>query len=375
MMKKLFQLIALTLVVGSVSSAQSIDFEPSSIPDGSLGIYSNPGSAGAALKIAYPQISDWNSLLQINSSVTRSSMNFNKALLFEKSDSWMVFGPLAEGSFFFMMLTEATGSGNNYNYAECEVQVYTSSNIPLGIPEIFSVSNNSPADGAQFCSVSAFVPDHGYVRIKAATVNFRGFYIDQISGTGTPLPVELTSFRSYLKNDLIELQWTTATELNNFGFDVERSTDGENWSALGFVAGNGTSYSPRHYAFRDAGIDHISGNLYYRLKQMDLDGTSEYSGVLRVALTAPASVSLTAYPQPFAESLSIHLSSAHSEEITVTLFNSAMQKVSSVYEGPVDGSMSMTVPTADLRDGSYFLVVNHTNGAAQVQKLIHLRSR
>lgn len=374
-MKKLFQLIALTIIVGSVSSAQSIDFEPSSIRDGSLGTYSNPGTAGAALKIEYPRISDWNSLLQINSSVTRSSMNFNKALMFETSDSWMVFGPLAEGSFFFMMLTEAIGSGNNYNYAECEVQVYTSSNVPLGTPEIFSVSNNSPADGAQFCNVSAFVPDHGYVRIKAATVNFRSFYIDQISGTGTPLPVELTSFRSYLKDDLIELQWTTETELNNFGFDVERSTDGENWLSQGFVAGNGTSYSPRHYAFRDAGIDRISGNLFYRLRQMDLDGTSDHSGVLRVVLTAPASAKLTAYPQPFAGSLNIDLSSTQSEKVTVTLFNSAMQKISSVYEGTVDGSMSMTVPTADLRDGSYFLVVERANGEALLQKVMRVQGR
>jgi hypothetical protein len=289
----------------------------------------------------------------------------------------MEFGPLAGGSFLFTMLTGQTGSGNNNQLSQCQVKVYSgpNGNSQVGSAQIFSVSNASPTNGALFCNVSQAVPANGYVRIKAVDSNFRKFYIDEISGAGGALPVELTSFRSYLKNDQVELQWTTATELNNFGFNVERSTDGDRWSSLGFVAGFGTSSSPKQYGFRDEQLDRSSGMLYYRLKQIDRDGSTEYSDVLRVALTAPASVNLTAYPQPFAGSLNINLSSTRNEQVTVTLFNSAMQKVASLYDGTVDGSMSMTVPTADLRDGSYFLLVQHAGGEALFQKVLRVQGR
>jgi hypothetical protein len=374
-MKKLvlFFLFGMLFVVDI--DAQTMDFEPSSVITGSMGTFNNPESAGVALKSTYPQIYDWDEQFQVNANITRNSYNYNKALQFEDDDSWMMFGPLSGGSFIFTMLTESNGSGNNYHYTQCEVRVYSSPGSQVGNPEIFAVSNASPINGALFCSVSEAVPVNGYVRIKSVSNNFRKFYIDEISGAGGALPVELTSFRSYLKDDLVELQWTTATELNNFGFEVERSIDGDSWSVLGFVEGFGTTSSPKQYSFRDSQLDRSSGMLYYRLRQMDRDGTTEYSGVLRVALTAPSSVNLTAYPQPFAGSLNIDLASTRSEQVTVTLFNSAMQKVSSVYEGTVDGSMSMTVPTADLRDGSYFLVVEHANGEALLQKVLRVQGQ
>ncbi|MBE0642538.1 MAG: T9SS type A sorting domain-containing protein [Bacteroidetes bacterium] len=221
--------------------------------------------------------------------------------------------------------------------------------------------------------VPTAVPTGGYIRIYCN--NFYNFYVDDIVAGGGPVPVELTSFRSYLKDDQVELQWTTATELNNFGFEIERSTNGDDWSMLGFVEGHGTSFVPRQYSFRDETLDRSSLELYYRLKQVDRDGTTEYSNVLRVALTAPSSVNLTAYPQPFAGNLNLDITSGTSEQITITLYNSAMQKVATLYEGVADGSMTMTIPTMDLRDGSYFLIVNHANGETQVQKLLHLQSR
>ncbi|MFZ1728514.1 MAG: hypothetical protein WBQ23_02395 [Bacteroidota bacterium] len=374
-MKKIFLLVFLASLLTVNIDAQTINFEPSTVITGSMGPFNSPQTAGVALKATYPQIYDWDEQFQVDANVTRNSFNYNKALLFEDDDAWMKFGPLAGGSFFFTMLTHSNGNGNNYYYTECQVRVYTSSHTQVGNTQTFAVSNQSPINGAAFCNVSQLVPANGYVRIKSVDHDFRKFYIDEISGAGGPLPVELTSFRSYLKDDQVELQWTTATELNNFGFDVERSTDGNTWSALGFVAGFGTSSSPKQYSFRDAELDRSTGTLYYRLKQMDRDGTTDYSDILRVALAAPTSVQLSAYPQPFAGSLNVDLSSMSSEQVTVTLYNSAMQKISSVYEGMVDGNMSLTVPTTDLRDGSYFLIVNHASGETQVQKLMHLQSK
>ncbi|MFZ1728515.1 MAG: hypothetical protein WBQ23_02390 [Bacteroidota bacterium] len=374
-MKKLFSMVALLLLGLSISQAQSIDFEAISILTGNTGSFSQPTGAGLALKNTYQQISEWDLEFTINSGVSRNTMNYNNALMFDQGDSWMTFGPLAEGSFFFTMLTDADGSDQNFHYAECEVRVYSSNRTQVGNEEIFSVSNDTPAYGAQFCNVSEFVPANGYVRIKLVANSYLKFYIDGISGTGTPLPVELTSFRSFVKDDQVVLQWNTATELNNFGFNVERSTDGDTWSSLGFVAGFGTSSSPKQYSFLDEQLDRSSGTLYYRLKQVDRDGTTDYSDILRVALAAPNSVQLNAYPQPFASNLNIDLASKDGEQVTVTLYNSAMQKVAAVYEGPLDGSLSLTVPTESMRNGGYFLIVNHANGQTQVQKLMRMQGR
>ncbi|MBE0642536.1 MAG: hypothetical protein IH600_00475 [Bacteroidetes bacterium] len=358
----------------SITSAQPIDFELTGLLPGNLGTFASPEQAGIELKSAYTVISEWNDDFQIVSGVTRNGIDFNHVVSFDASGSWMEFGPLAEGSFFFMMLTESTGSANNYASADCEAQVYNSLGVQLGSTESFSVSNASPANGMQFCNLSQLVPANGYVKIKSSVTNFRRFFIDVISGTGSPLPVELTSFRSYLKDASVELQWTTATELNNYGFEVQRSGDGSEWSAIGFISGSGTRWTPRDYSYSDSRFDRSNPLLYYRLKQIDLDGRTEYSPILRVALNTPSTVSLSAYPQPFNDNLSVALSAqGGGEHISLSLYNSAMQKVAMLFEGQVEGAATMTLPTANLRDGSYFLVLSRSNGESQVQKLLRLR--
>ncbi|GAB6283406.1 MAG: hypothetical protein STSR0008_21720 [Ignavibacterium sp.] len=101
-----------------------------------------------------------------------------------------------------------------------------------------------------------------------------------------PLPVELTSFTSNILSSGVELKWQTATEVNNYGFDVERSTDKQNWTNLGFVAGNGNSNSPKDYSYVDEDIkNQVNGKYYYHLKQIDTDGSYEYSETIEVDWT------------------------------------------------------------------------------------------
>ncbi|MFZ1728516.1 MAG: T9SS type A sorting domain-containing protein [Bacteroidota bacterium] len=382
-MKTLFGLFALVILLGTATFAQNINFDAANIITGDLGSYSSnsTNNPGYQLKAAYPavptgsMISSWygDSDLRIVSNVgTYGGINYGKALKMEKNNRYIEFGPFSSGGFSFVML----GSGDA---SRSMVRVYNSGSIRVqtGNDQYFSVGSSHSS--YSYCSVSQSIPQGGFVRIYMQDDSYDehsdDFYIDNISSTGGPMPVELTSFRSYVKDNQVELQWTTATELNNFGFEVERSANGEDWTNLGFVAGNGTSYSPRQYAFRDAQLDRSSTEFSYRLKQIDRDGTTEYSSILHVTLAAGASINLTAYPQPFASSLNIDLSSSSSEQVTVTLYNSAMQKVASLYEGAVDGRVSMNVPTSDLRDGSYFLIVNHANGQTQVQKVLHMQSR
>ena len=125
-----------------------------------------------------------------------------------------------------------------------------------------------------------------------------------------PMPVELTSFTSTIVNNRVRLNWQTATEVNNYGFEVERAslnpseggTSGAplwgDWGAVGFVNGYGNSNSPKEYSFTDGNI--TAGTYKYRLKQIDNDGTFEYSDVVEVSFSTPGNFTLEQnYPNPF----------------------------------------------------------------------------
>jgi hypothetical protein len=113
------------------------------------------------------------------------------------------------------------------------------------------------------------------------------------------VPVDLISLTaSYLDNS-INLNWSTATEINNRGFEIERSTNKNDWRLIGFNEGNGTTTEAHYYFFVDDLFGTSSPQLYYRLKQIDFDGSFEYSGIVEVEI-APSSFSLSQnYPNPF----------------------------------------------------------------------------
>ena len=126
--------------------------------------------------------------------------------------------------------------------------------------------------------------------------------------TDNAFPVELASFSATTIGSSVKLNWQTATEVNNYGFDIERNTPlnplsrGEAegmWEKIGFVNGNGNSNSPKSYSFIDDDIS--SSEIYlYRLKQIDNDGKFEYSGAVEVSYTKPDAFALEQnYPNPF----------------------------------------------------------------------------
>lgn len=112
------------------------------------------------------------------------------------------------------------------------------------------------------------------------------------------IPVELTSFTSSVSGNTVVLNWQTATEKNNSGFDIERSTNNIDFAKIGFANGHGTTTEPRVYTFTDNTL--ISGRYFYRLKQIDYDGTFEYSNVVEAEIGLPKEFSLEQnYPNPF----------------------------------------------------------------------------
>jgi hypothetical protein len=132
-----------------------------------------------------------------------------------------------------------------------------------------------------------------------------GWYVDniKISVYNTVIPVELTSFLAVVNENNVQLNWSTATETNNRGFEIQRCviTNGVRnlvWESAGFVNGNGTTTEPKNYSFVDEGL--TAGKYVYRLKQIDFDGTSEYSNEIEVEVLAPMEFALEQnYPNPF----------------------------------------------------------------------------
>ncbi len=121
----------------------------------------------------------------------------------------------------------------------------------------------------------------------------------------TLLPVELKYFNGIYLDNSVKLIWQTASETNNFGFEIERKTVNSDWRVIGFKAGKGTTTIAQEYEFIDNLFEVNSTKLYYRLKQIDFDGSFEYSNEIEVEVTPSAFELYQNYPNPFNPSTKI----------------------------------------------------------------------
>ena len=112
------------------------------------------------------------------------------------------------------------------------------------------------------------------------------------------LPVELIYFFSEIYEDSVLLKWGTATEVSNYGFDIERATNNFNFQTIGFVEGSGNSNSPKHYTFSDSLVE-MTGIVYYRLKQIDFIGSFEYSDTVIVNFASSITLESSNIPSQF----------------------------------------------------------------------------
>ena len=112
-----------------------------------------------------------------------------------------------------------------------------------------------------------------------------------LTGAVGYIPVELTSFTASLVQNNVLLNWTTATELNNSGFEVQRRVNGSDYGSIGFIEGKGTTTKSQDYSFTDYNL--ALGKYSYRLRQIDFDGSVNYSREIEVDVTQPIEFNLS----------------------------------------------------------------------------------
>jgi V8-like Glu-specific endopeptidase len=168
------------------------------------------------------------------------------------------------------------------------------------------------------------------------------------------VPVELTSFSAIVSGTKAELSWITTTEHNNRGFDIERRNDQAIYEQIGFVNGFGTATEPQAYSFVDNKLN--PGNYFYRLKQIDFDGTFSYSNTVEVEIVTPSTFVLEQnYPNPFNPSTSIRFSIPVETDVRLNVFNTLGQEVAEIINSRLkDGYHEIDFDATNLTSGIYF---------------------
>ncbi len=195
-----------------------------------------------------------------------------------------------------------------------------------------------------------------------------------VGSTSTPLPVELTSFSAVVNKSDVNLKWTTATEVKNFGWDIERSSDKINWQKIGFVQGAGNSNSPKEYKYSDKKLS--SGQYIYRLKQIDTDGGYTYSKNIEVNVIVDISeFTLTQnFPNPFNPSTKIEFVFQNNVNVTLKVFNIKGQEVEKLFDGTAEGGKNYIInfDAHNLASGVYYYKLEG-DGLSQVKKMLLIK--
>jgi len=189
-----------------------------------------------------------------------------------------------------------------------------------------------------------------------------------------PLPVELSSFTGkVIDGNEVKLNWVTKTEVNNYGFNVERRINEGEWNTLGFVEGHGNSNSPKQYGYTDKDLFAGGSNFQYRLKQVDTDGQFEYSDVVEVEIM-PTKFELSQnYPNPFNPSTTIRFSLPKETQLKINIYNMLGELVETLTEGTYEaGYHKVTFNASNLPSGAYIYRIE-SNEFVQVRKMVLIK--
>lgn len=182
-------------------------------------------------------------------------------------------------------------------------------------------------------------------------------YVTNAIGGCSTLPVSIINFKGSIINNKATLTWSTATEFNNKGFEIERSKDGKTFSDIGFVNGAGTTTQRKDYTYTDATLSDIgTATNYYRLKQIDLDGKASYSNVIPLSLKNILDWKI--YPNPIKDKLTIELNLTADTKVSVQVISKDGRLLLNAYKGTLpQGNHELNFNIQNISSGSYFIRV------------------
>jgi hypothetical protein len=310
--------------------------------------------------------------------------------------------PNPTDDFTLMIHTDAAGSPGSVIWARYNLQATTRvttgvvlfgvdeylftfnfSATPIVLPSTgaywIEIYNNSTASDAFFWETGNLDAIHGLANSAWATTtpgttwNIQGDNLAiEINGDDN-IPVELSSFTATSNGTQVHLSWITSTETNNQGFEVQRNS-GNGFEAIAFVNGHGTTTESQVYTYVDQDVN--VGQYSYRLKQVDFDGSFEYSKVVEAEVLPPAEFSLGQnYPNPFNPSTQIDFSLAVDSKVTLTVYSLLGEAVATIVNNSyAAGTHTVNFDAANLNSGVYFYRIDAAgiNGEnfSQVRKMM-----
>ncbi len=215
-------------------------------------------------------------------------------------------------------------------------------------------------DATSITSVTAYNPGSGSFLLMGST------------GTNV-LPVELASFSGTAHGRNVELQWSTATEISNSGFEVQKNVNGS-WAKIGFVNGAGTSNIQHSYRYSD--VTSSAASYSYRLKQIDRDGNFSYSNAIEVTTTLTAEdFKLTQnYPNPFNPSTKLNFAAKNAEQTSLKIYNVVGEEVATLFNDVAQPNQvyTLTFDAKNFSSGMYYYVL-HSASRNEVKKMMLLK--
>lgn len=196
--------------------------------------------------------------------------------------------------------------------------------------------------------------------IDVTVSGFSNFYIHR---SNAALPVNILSFNGERRKNEVMLEWSTATEANNKGFELQRSADGRNFTGMFFIAtqaSQGNSNTKLQYNFTD--VRPMNGSNYYRLKQVDRDGNISYSTIVLIKNSAANGITLDVYPNPVKDRVKIKLASPTLNKVDLVLTDMAGRVIKKRSVQLIAGDNFIEIEMANVQSGQYLVKAVCTNG-------------